>query len=276
MKSEVLLITATLNSGMTPFTRLDNTRERTERYMEGLLAWLADPHFTRIVLARNCTTPIDAAVLDELGREYRKEIELLDCPGSALTQDRGKGFGEGEIIRHALARSRLLGASDSFYKITGKFYCPDLERCFSAEGGNQFFLTPEVHRQKWPRRALSKLYRSEQLGRVLSWMRRKAGIPARFVSGGCVRRVDTRMYRVEKKFYERHLQWAHRKVQDYCGHYLEDVFYDQLRRLPVPLITRDLPLVGTSGSLATRQGNFPAEISEKARAVADRLLSAEP
>ncbi len=276
MKNEVLLITATFTSGKTPFTRLSDTRERTERYMEGLLAWLADPHFTRIVLARNCATPINPAVLDELGREHGKEIELLDCPESDLTPHRGKGFGEGEIIRHALVHSRLLRAGDSFYKITGKFYCPDLERYFSAEAGSQFFLTPEVRRQKWPRRLLSKLYRSERIGCLLSWLGRRAGVPLRWIAGGSARRVDTRMYRVEKKFYEQHLLRAHRQVQDFCNHYLEDVFFDQLHQLPVTLISRDLQLVGTSGTKAIRQGDFPAGIRERAREVAHRLLSPGP
>jgi hypothetical protein len=273
MKPDVLLITATFNSGKTPFTKLDDTRERTEKYMEGLLAWLADPHFTRIVLARNCTTPLDFAVLDEIGREFGKEIELLDCPGSDLVLRRGKGFGEGEIIRHALTHSRLLRVSDSFYKITGKLYCPGLERYFAPGNGTQFFLHPEIYSARWPRRLVRMLYRSERIGCLLSWLRRRARVPFRWVVGGSVRWVDTRMYRVEKKFYERHLIASQRKVQDFCGHYLENVFFDDLRHTPLRLETRHLPLVGTQGSLNIAPLDYPIELKLRAREVAARLLS---
>jgi hypothetical protein len=273
MKADVLLITATFDSGQTPFTKLDNIRERTEKHMEGLLAWLADAHFGKIVLARNCATPVDARVLAELGREYGKEIEFLDCPASEMTAQRGKGYGEGEIVRHALGHSRFLRGSDSFYKITGKLYCPRMDPYFAAGMANQFFLAPDIRIKRWPRRIISKLYRSESAGCLLAWMRRRAGVPVRLISGSSVRGIDTRMYRVEKKFYEKHLLFSHRRVHDFCHYYLEDAFFDDLRHAPLQLIEQAPVLMGTSGTTSIASEDYAAGLKERAREVARRLLA---
>jgi hypothetical protein len=60
--------------------------------MEGLLSWLADDYFEKIVMVKNCTTAIDVSILKELAEEHGKDFEFLNAPASPMAAIRGKGY----------------------------------------------------------------------------------------------------------------------------------------------------------------------------------------
>lgn len=66
-------------------------------------------------------------------------IECLSLMNDALQiKIHGKGFGEGEIIRHALRHSLLLGQSDVFIKCTAKLWVDNFQDCLAQ--WNNFFV----------------------------------------------------------------------------------------------------------------------------------------
>lgn len=240
--------------------------------MEGLLSWMLDDRFKKIVMVKNCATAINLNVLKELADEHGKDFEFLNAPESPKAALRGKGYGEGEIIRYALGNSRLLGEANCFYKITGKLYCPEVGRYFDDGEDNCFFLFPKIERKLWPRRLISKLYQFEYPNYFLGWLGR-SGVPRKLLFAVPPRRIDTRMYRVEKRFYKSHLICSYRRVQDFCGYYLEHAFFDDVRGLPMLLNEQVLPLIGTSGTTDMAIIDYSPEVKEASRNIARRLLS---
>jgi len=272
MSDAVLVITATFAWGGTAYTQLVDTRIRVEKYMEGLLSWLSDDRFKKIVMVKNCSTAINVDILKELAEQNGKDFEFLNASESRKAAYRGKGYGEGEIIRFALANSRLLREATHFYKITGKLYCPEVGRYFDDEASNYFFVNPKGAPEFWLRRLGAKLYRFEYPNRILGWLRR-FGLPIRLLRAAAPGMIDTRMFRVEKDFYERHLNRSYRRVQDSCHYFIEHAFFDDLQGSSAQLIEKTLPLVGTSGTTDLAAIDYSPEVKQASRNIARRLLT---
>ena len=276
MKKAPLLITAALDAGNTPYVALSSMKERTEAHMEGLLAWCREPSITSIIFAKNCAARIRPEVLRATAASYGKELEFVQANASTGTILQGKGFGEGDLIRQALERSNILRNNESFVKVTGKLFCPDIEGMFSHQGSGEFFVGRHASdaRVSVIRKAMSPLYRSERGSKLLSLLKRKIRVPWGLLASvpGCL--VDTRFYRVNRDFYKEVLGNSYRRVQDGLGYTLEYAFHDDL----IPFANRismketSLPIIGTSGSLGTTAGEYPDELRSEARQVAARLL----
>jgi hypothetical protein len=86
-------------------------------------------------------------------------------------------------------------------------------------------------------------------------------------------RVDTRIYRVRRTFYQENLLNAYRRVHDSLGYTLEAVFYDELGNLPAIHFIRPEPIIlGTSGTLGTTAGVYSTQIQEESRELTSKLL----
>jgi len=109
-----------------------------------------------------------------------------------LVRLHGKGFGEGEIIRYALAHSKSLAESSWFLKCTGKLWVDNYQQCL-AEWNGQF---------------LCKAFFSN----VFSFRSTK------------LEYVDTRFYMVDKSFYLKYLSNAHSDLDAHSGSSIEDEF----------------------------------------------------
>jgi len=127
----------------------------------------------------------------------------------------GKGFGEGQIINHALHHSKLLRKAESFAKCTGKLWVQNFIRCragFNGVAGFQMSGKLRVHY------------------------------------------VDTRFYIVSRGFYDDVLSDAYMTVDDANGYYLEHAFAEKMSHLrsnqisicPAPAIRG---LSGSSGQV---------------------------
>jgi hypothetical protein len=116
------------------------------------------------------------------------QIELLGFVNSISHVSRlGKGYGEGEIVKHALAHSKLIAKSDYFVKCTGKLFVANylsVIKGFRGEFGCSFggqILLPQY--------------------------------------------VDTRFYIASKDFFVRNLAEVYISVNDPFGIYLENVYF---------------------------------------------------
>lgn len=272
-----LLITASLDAGNTRFVALKSTQARVAAHMQGLVAWLRNPAVERIVFAKNCPLVIRTRVLTDAAARYGKELEFVQTHSSPRTLLQGKGYGEGDLISQALKMSGILRQSRDFVKITGKLYCSGIEDFFSAdgEGEGKFFVSTLSPGSVNPvRKLVAPLYRHPGGSASLAFLKR-IRIPWGLIAAIPGGLVDTRLYRVNRKFYETVLLGVHERVQDALGYNLEMVFHDDLlgHRDRIRTIPTSPAIIGISGSLGTTAGSYPPEILEEARELASALIA---
>lgn len=273
--TEPLLITATFEVANTPDVRLRDSRERLVRHMEGVLAWLGDPFFSEIVLAKNCTLPVKVDPLKKVAEVHGKRLEFVQVEPSPLTQVRGKGFGEGEMIRQALRKSELLGRACGFCKATGKLFLRDAGGFYARQGRAVFFKcsAPRCGALVFWRSMLGGFYRSQGLHRVLPWLHRHARVPWSLVAAAPREWIDTRFYRVSKELYLERFLGSYERVDDALGYSLEAAFADDAAGLSDCALVKSEPIVlGYSGTHGTAAAEFPEDIRRQARELADRML----
>ncbi len=122
MAAHAVLMTATIApSPMMGQTSLRDPGSRAREYREALAFYLALPAsiVSHVVLAENSGTDLGdfAALAEAMGA--RDRLELLSIVSTA-DPARGKGFAESALIEAALARTRVIGADQPFWKVTGR------------------------------------------------------------------------------------------------------------------------------------------------------------
>jgi len=271
-----LLITASLDSGKTPYVNLSSTSARIEAHMEGLLAWCREPWVGSIVLVKNCSAKIRPEVLEHVAASYGKELEFIQVTPSPRTVLQGKGFGEGDMIHQVLEKSETLRRADDFIKVTGKLFCPGADAIFNGQSGGEFFVcrTFDAKDVSLIRKRLSPLYQTERGSVAMAFLKRRVRVPWSWVAAAPSALVDTRLYRVKRDFYSQILKNSYRRVQDTLGYTLERAFMDDLRGCdrPVNMLEISPGIIGVSGSVGTRAGEFAEEIRAEARDLAVRLV----
>lgn len=271
-----LLITASLDSGKTPYVNLSSTSARIEAHMEGLLAWCREPCVGSIVLVKNCGAKIRSEVLEQVASSYGKELEFIQVTPSPRTVLQGKGFGEGDMINQVLEKSETLRRADDFIKVTGKLFCPGADAIFDGQSDGEFFVcrTFDSRGVSLIRKRLSPFYQMERGSMAMAFLKRRVRVPWGWVAAAPDSVVDTRFYRVNRNFYSHALKNSHRRVQDALGYTLERAFMDDLRGCDrsIKLLEISPGIIGVSGSVGTRAGEFSEEIRAEAYDLAERLV----
>lgn len=132
----VLLITGAidLSSYNIPATVLCNVERRLSQYISGI--WYAIDHYTSIthlVFCENTNFNYDYSDLKGKARLSGKILEVLTFSGDySAIQQKGKGYGEGEIIHYALENSQYLKKCRSFYKLTGRLKVVNMDKIITS------------------------------------------------------------------------------------------------------------------------------------------------
>lgn len=113
----ILLLTGCINPSGMSFTALNNPQERLEQYIEAIKFYLTKTKYP-IVFTENSGTDIRNIFHDAI---QSGRMEYLFFHGNQ-NKNRGKGYGECEIIEYALNNSKLISKekSQSIVKITGR------------------------------------------------------------------------------------------------------------------------------------------------------------
>lgn len=271
-----LLITASLDSGKTPYVNLSSTSARIEAHMEGLLAWCRDPLVSSIVFVKNCGARIRPGVLEQVAASYGKELEFIQVESSPRTVLQGKGFGEGDMILQAIEKSETLRRADDFIKVTGKLFCPGADTIFNGQSDGEFFVCRSFDAKgvSLIRKRLSPFYQTERGSMMMAFLKRRVRVPWGWVAIAPGAVVDTRFYRVNRNFYSHALKKSHRRVQDALGYTLERAFMDDLRgcNRSIKMLEISPGIIGISGSIGTRVGEFSDEIRAEAHDLGARLV----
>lgn len=120
-----------------------------------------------------------------------------------LVQQYGRGYGEGEIVRHAIEHSKLIQSAGSFAKCTSKLWVENFSACMQPWNG-QLLLKGVFNHVFSPFKATTLAY------------------------------IDTRFYAMDVQTYLRHFLLAHEDIRTLEGYGLEECFRevflsDQLR-----------------------------------------------
>jgi len=194
MSTMIITSSVYVNSGL---TALKDPGVREAQYVDSILFYIRSKAIRNIVVCDN--SGFDYANNDALTAEAKKlgkEIEFLSFAGDKdAIKEKGKGYGEGQIMEYTLRSSRLLGKEENFFKVTGRVLVLNIDRIVSR------VIPGEACFQNVTMNPFSTLHK---------------------------RKVDTRLYYCSRAFFERHLLDAYKSVDDNGGRYLEHAYYDKL------------------------------------------------
>ncbi len=224
----VLLLTGAIDirNFDVPSTTIVNIDERLSQYLHSIEYAICNYRtISEIVFCENTDYNFDYTNLQQKALRNRKKLEILSFIGNyAIIQQKGKGFGEGEIIKYALNKSEILCKCDTFFKLTGRLIVKNMDEIVeTTQSANSFIYHPKTIYQ----------------------------IPANH--------IETFLYKVSKDLYIKHLINAFERVDESRSRYLEHIFYEQLSKFDLysfKLVPRISGFSGSSGNsyvLETRE-----------------------
>lgn len=172
--------------------KLTDPTERINYTLESIEKWLSIVPGIRLVVCDSSGFDFAPAVKEKYPRA---DIEcLFFVADKNLVQYHGKGYGEGEIIRHALQNSNYLKHAPFFAKCTAKLWVENFKECLD----------------EWNGKFLCK----GTFSNVFSFKKTRFD------------HIDTRFYLVSKDFYFKYLIDAHINLGGTTGLSIEDNFRD--------------------------------------------------
>lgn len=211
----VIIVTATIapESNMQQLV-LKDKEQRLRQYKSALNSLIDAKPDAKIVFCDNSGFGTDGFEEEiACAKKQGIQLEILSFLGDSDAVIRhGKGYGEGEIIRHVLSESKLICDERYMMKITGRLRVDNIANLVSKVNQNRvYFNIPNIHRKDL---------------------------------------FDTRVYAMPVKTYREYFETAYKKVDDDQGYYLEHAFTDaifenSLKVCNFPCYPR---IVGESGS----------------------------
>jgi hypothetical protein len=117
--SPVLLLTATIDPGATPFVARKDPLARLLDYQQSLTAWLSSGSIQKIVLYEN--SGYDITSLREIAGQFpNHEVEFHSFQGNDAGASKGKGYPELLGIERVIAQSSLIQNCRCIAKCTGR------------------------------------------------------------------------------------------------------------------------------------------------------------
>lgn len=129
----LLIITGCINVNPDMcYVTVRNADERLSDYLKTIKWSIESPPFSEIIFCENSNVNLDSIwefkAMDELAIKQHKKFEYYSFLGDTETiNDRGKGYGEGEIIEFVYNRSNLMKTNHSYFKITGRLLIHNIE-----------------------------------------------------------------------------------------------------------------------------------------------------
>lgn len=122
-----------------PFVKITDKNNRLDAYFETVRWAIEDTIFDKIVFCENSNFEYDFAKYEKMAKKANKVFEYLTFTGDSKTSNqKGKGYGEGEIISFALTNSELLKDEEFFCKITGRLKVSNVNLLLKSTNLNYF------------------------------------------------------------------------------------------------------------------------------------------
>lgn len=207
-----VLITSAINVSANK-TILSDADQRLSKTIAAIKHWRQTPQVNSVIVCDGSGFDLSEHIStsDETGQQAPCEL-LSFNNDQAKVRALGKGYGEGEIVKYALANSKALRGSHAFAKCTAKLWLSNFQACVSHFRSKAVFdYGGHFH----------PVY------------------------------LDTRFYLTETEFFRAHLMNAYKQVDEDRGYNLEHAYRDALSHFKLSEIAMyPTPRVfGTSGSM---------------------------
>jgi hypothetical protein len=174
--------------------KLTDPIDRYNHTLESIQKWLEIAPGIHLIVCDNSGFDFSQAIKEKFP-EANIECLFFVCDKN-MVQYHGKGYGEGEIIKHAIQNSIYLKQADFFAKCTAKLWVENFNACINEWNGN--------------------LLCNANFSNVFSFRKTYFN------------HVDTRFYLVSKEFYLKNLSTAHLNLGVTTGIGIEDNFRDAI------------------------------------------------
>ncbi|OGC22553.1 hypothetical protein A3J90_06675 [candidate division WOR-1 bacterium RIFOXYC2_FULL_37_10] len=205
-----LLMTGCIAPGGTPFVKITSPKERLQQYIYSIICWMVNTNIKNIIFCENSNFKYDYDFLHDLAQYLNKTLEILVFDGNKGSFVRGKGYGEGEIIKYALDNSKIITQDVSIYKITGRLFIRNFNLIFQKHESVKNIFNKLCHNIK--------------------------------------DQVDTRFFKFSMDFYKKYLFNLYMDVDDFNGKSLENLFYNSLKDLDMPNFLIYPDIIGVSAT----------------------------
>ena len=118
----MVLLTATIFCPETPFVERKDPALREADYEWAIRGWLAVEGYDTFIFCENSGAPLGA--LEACAARFNKHnhrLVFLSCNLNSRASELGKGYGEMEIIRHAIDNIAGLSVDQLVVKVTGRY-----------------------------------------------------------------------------------------------------------------------------------------------------------
>lgn len=215
----VILMTSTVKPNQNVFKLILNKYdERLKQYKSSIRFYLK-AGIKKLVVCDNSLVERDKFAEEiALAKKFNAEIELISFQGNHDKASKyGKGYGEGEIVKYAVANSILIKNDPYFVKVTGRLKVINIVLILDRLSSKKIYINLDRYE---------------------------------------VNRADTRIYAMSVEDYKRYFAEAYLWVNDPKELYLENVYFDIILRqnivtLNFPLFPRILGIQGSTGEQYT-------------------------
>lgn len=122
---QILFLTACVNPKGMAYTKLSNPEIRLQQYKDAL-DWYLENTTMKILLVENSGYDFSDCYQKQI-REGR--LEFLCYNGNDYDRNRGKGYGEAEIMEYGLLHSKFINNNPNILivKVTGRLFCRNIK-----------------------------------------------------------------------------------------------------------------------------------------------------
>lgn len=126
---------------------LTDARERLNQYNTAIERYIKESSFDSIVFAENSGAKFDSQrfklLADQYGKKFEYILRVLSEEQISKMQQRGKSYGEADLIDFAFRNSQLLSQTSQVYKATGRAFLTNSKRVIS-DVPNQFIAKNKI------------------------------------------------------------------------------------------------------------------------------------
>ncbi|MEH7440203.1 hypothetical protein V7182_22405 [Neobacillus drentensis] len=211
-------------SANVPVLVLKDHNERRKQYINSIRYYLENTPFKNIIYCDNSKAQGETS-LGKLAESYGKRFEWLSFEGdNEACVQKGKGYGEGEIIDYVFRNSEILKNCKYIVKVTGRIIISNI----------------------------GFLSRIANMGKI--YFQPNATIDGRLY-------INTRIYMMPKNVYQKWFHHAYQLVDDKNGVYLEHAFGKQVDKNNI-IFNRFLVCPIYEGISGSTGGNYHTSFKE--------------
>jgi hypothetical protein len=215
--------------------RLQDPTERERLAMESIQKWRTIAPDNPLVLCDGSGFDFQRVIATLPGSD---NIECLHFQNNVeLIRQHGRGYGEGEIVRHAIEHSTLIQSADCFAKCTSKLWVENFSACMQPWNG------------RWLMKGVFDHVFSPCKSTTLAY-------------------IDTRFYAMDVQSYRQYFLRAHEAIHAQEGYGLEESFRDIFlnKQLHGCLMSPPPVICGVGGGTGAYYKNTPLrQLKEKWR-----------